>query len=46
MGPWSFVGRASELNRLISTATSGTGRRLIYSGSAGIGKSRLLREGV
>lgn len=46
MGPWSFVGRTAELNRLIATASSGTGRGLIFSGTAGIGKSRLLREGV
>jgi DNA-binding CsgD family transcriptional regulator len=44
--PWSFVGRADELNRLIAAASSGTGRGLIFSGTAGIGKSRLLREGV
>jgi DNA-binding CsgD family transcriptional regulator len=46
MGPWHFVGRADELRRLITAATSGTGRGLILSGTAGIGKSRLLREGV
>ena len=46
MSPWSFVGRTAELNRLISTATSGSGRGLIYIGAAGIGKSRLLRQGV
>jgi DNA-binding CsgD family transcriptional regulator len=46
MGQWSFVGRAAELNRLIAAATDGDARGLIYSGSAGIGKSRLLREGV
>ncbi|MEH1127656.1 ATP-binding protein [Micromonospora sp. CPCC 206061] len=46
MGPWHFVGRADELRRLVTAATSGTGRGLILSGTAGIGKSRLLREGV
>jgi hypothetical protein len=46
MGPWHFVGRADELRRLVAAATSGTGRGLILSGTAGIGKSRLLREGV
>ena len=46
MGPWSFVGRAAELNRLIAAATDEGARGLIYSGSAGIGKSRLLREGM
>ena len=46
MGPWSFVGRAAELNRLIAAATDEGARGLIFSGTAGIGKSRLLREGV
>ncbi|MCW6007476.1 LuxR family transcriptional regulator, partial [Micromonospora sp. CPCC 205371] len=46
MGPWHLVGRADELRRLVTAATSGTGRGLIFSGTAGIGKSRLLREGV
>ncbi|ASW53840.1 LuxR C-terminal-related transcriptional regulator [Plantactinospora sp. KBS50] len=46
MGPWSFVGRAAELNRLIVAASGGTGRGIFFSGTAGIGKSRLLREGV
>ncbi|MDG4767521.1 LuxR C-terminal-related transcriptional regulator [Solwaraspora sp. WMMD406] len=45
MGLWRFVGRAEELDRLSAAATSG-GRGLILSGSAGIGKSRLLREVV
>ncbi|MFY1695505.1 MULTISPECIES: LuxR C-terminal-related transcriptional regulator [unclassified Solwaraspora] len=45
MGLWSFVGRAEELDRLSTAATSG-GRGLILSGTAGIGKSRLLREVV
>ncbi len=45
--PWSFVGRTQELQRLVAAATSGSERGLIFfSGSAGIGKSRLLREGV
>jgi DNA-binding CsgD family transcriptional regulator len=46
MRRWSFVGRADELNRLIAAATSESGRGLILSGSAGIGKSRLLREAI
>ncbi|MDP9799682.1 DNA-binding CsgD family transcriptional regulator [Catenuloplanes nepalensis] len=46
MRPWSFVGRTQELQRLVAAATSGSERGLIFSGSAGIGKSRLLREGV
>ncbi|MFY1633793.1 LuxR C-terminal-related transcriptional regulator [Solwaraspora sp. WMMB335] len=45
MSLWSFVGRAEELDRLSAAATGG-GRGLILSGSAGIGKSRLLREVV
>jgi len=44
MALWSFVGRAGELDRLMAAATNGNGRGLILSGSAGIGKSRLLRE--
>lgn len=43
---WSFVGRSAELNRLINAATSTDQRGLIFSGSAGIGKSRLLREAI
>jgi DNA-binding CsgD family transcriptional regulator len=46
MGPWSFVGRTDELNRLVAAATGASGRGLIFSGTAGIGKSRLLREGI
>jgi DNA-binding CsgD family transcriptional regulator len=46
VGPWSFVGRTEELQRLVAAAGAGNGRGLIFSGSAGIGKSRLLREGV
>jgi ATP/maltotriose-dependent transcriptional regulator MalT len=43
---WRFVGRAHELSLITSTATGDTGRGLILSGEAGIGKSRLLREAV
>jgi DNA-binding CsgD family transcriptional regulator len=43
---WGFVGRADELNRLVAAATGGTGRGLILSGTAGIGKSRLLRQAI
>jgi DNA-binding CsgD family transcriptional regulator len=43
---WTFVGRTDERNRLVASATGRTGRGLIFSGSAGIGKSRLLRESL
>ncbi|MGW4461305.1 LuxR C-terminal-related transcriptional regulator [Micromonospora sp. NPDC004704] len=43
---WNFVGRAAEIDRLTAAATSSRGRGLIFSGDAGIGKSRLLREAV
>ena len=43
---WSFVGRTDELSRLVKAATGASGRGLILSGTAGIGKSRLLRQGV
>ncbi|NJC73695.1 AAA family ATPase [Planosporangium thailandense] len=46
MPPWSFVGRGDELSRLTEAAAGATGRGLIVGGTAGIGKSRLLREGV
>ena len=46
MGPWGFVGRTDELRRLSDAATGISGRGLIVSGTAGIGKTRLLREGV
>ncbi|MDQ7904742.1 LuxR C-terminal-related transcriptional regulator [Phytohabitans sp. ZYX-F-186] len=46
MGPWQFVGRADELGRIVASATSGDRRGLILSGTAGIGKTRLLREAV
>jgi DNA-binding CsgD family transcriptional regulator len=46
VGHWGFVGRADELTRLTTVATAGTDRGLILSGSAGIGKSRLLHEAV
>jgi DNA-binding CsgD family transcriptional regulator len=44
--PWSFVGRSVELARLVEAANGATGRGLIFGGAAGIGKSRLIREGV
>ncbi|MFK3979995.1 LuxR C-terminal-related transcriptional regulator [Micromonospora sp. NPDC050397] len=46
MALWNFVGRSAELARLTAAATSSSGRGLIFSGDAGIGKSRILREVV
>ncbi|GAA4450219.1 LuxR C-terminal-related transcriptional regulator [Phytohabitans houttuyneae] len=46
VGPWHFVGRADELRRIVASATSGERHGLILSGTAGIGKTRLLREAV
>ena len=46
MEHWGFVGRADELTRLTTVAARAQDRGLILSGSAGIGKSRLLREAV
>jgi DNA-binding CsgD family transcriptional regulator len=46
VGRWRFVGRTDELTRLVAAARGGTGRGLILSGGAGVGKSRLLREGI
>ncbi|WP_432903845.1 AAA family ATPase [Micromonospora matsumotoense] len=46
MSRWSFVGRTDELTRLLAAVHEGQGHGLFLSGSAGIGKSRLLREGV
>ncbi|MEH1053748.1 LuxR C-terminal-related transcriptional regulator [Micromonospora sp. CPCC 206171] len=46
MSRWGFVGRTEELDRLHSAVDGAEGRGLILSGHAGIGKSRLLREGV
>ncbi|MFG1953026.1 LuxR C-terminal-related transcriptional regulator [Micromonospora sp. NPDC048830] len=44
MSRWEFVGRRDELDRLLTAATGAEGRGLFYRGSAGVGKSRLLRE--
>ena len=44
MSSWRFVGRTGELARLVSAAETG-GRGIFFSGAAGVGKSRLLREG-
>ncbi|MFB9234018.1 LuxR C-terminal-related transcriptional regulator [Plantactinospora siamensis] len=40
------MGRTKELDRLIAAASGAAGRGIFFSGTAGIGKSRLLREGV
>jgi DNA-binding CsgD family transcriptional regulator len=46
MNRWEFVGRRAEFDRMLAAATGAAGRGLIYSGSAGVGKSRLLREAL
>ncbi|MFE9691484.1 LuxR C-terminal-related transcriptional regulator [Micromonospora sp. NPDC005806] len=46
MSRWDFVGRTDELNRLLSAVGGLEGRGLLFGGIAGVGKSRLLREGV
>ncbi|MEO3746179.1 LuxR C-terminal-related transcriptional regulator [Plantactinospora sp. B5E13] len=46
MGRWRFVGRTDELSRLVNAATSPGGRGLFVSGSAGVGKSRLLAQSL
>jgi hypothetical protein len=46
MPGWRLVGRADELSRLLDAVTAPADRGLIYSGAAGVGKSRLLREAV
>ncbi|MFG2060357.1 LuxR C-terminal-related transcriptional regulator [Micromonospora sp. NPDC048871] len=46
MTPWRFVGRTMELDRLRAAVTGTPARGVFFTGSAGIGKSRLLREGV
>lgn len=40
------MGRRAELDRLHRAVTGDLGRGIFFTGSAGIGKSRLLREGV
>lgn len=46
MSRWDFVGRTDELHRLLAAIGGPEGRGLLFSGSAGVGKSRLLREGL
>ncbi|WFE38695.1 LuxR family transcriptional regulator [Micromonospora sp. WMMD998] len=46
MTRWGFVGRTGELHRLLSAVDGPDGRGLMFTGDAGVGKSRLLREGV
>jgi len=44
-----FVGRASEIARVhaaLDRATAGAGALILFTGEAGIGKTRLAREGV
>ncbi len=43
---WGFVGRAGELSRLTDYVSGGVARGLVIGGVAGIGKTRLLREGI
>ena len=46
MSPWRFVGRSRELSLLTAAAAGETGRGLVICGAPGVGKSRLLREGL
>jgi ATP/maltotriose-dependent transcriptional regulator MalT len=46
MGRWKFVGRTDELSRLVNAATSPDGRGLFLSGTAGVGKTRLLAQSL
>ncbi|MFF5171472.1 ATP-binding protein [Micromonospora sp. NPDC000089] len=46
MSRWGFVGRRAELDRLRSAVRDDHADGLFLSGSAGVGKSRLLREAV
>ena len=46
VGHWELVGRADDLSRLSAAAEGPSTRGLVLSGRPGIGKSRLLREGV
>ncbi|MFD2764395.1 LuxR C-terminal-related transcriptional regulator [Micromonospora eburnea] len=46
MSRWEFVGRTDELDRLLSAVGDPEVRGLLFSGQAGVGKSRLLREGL
>ena len=46
MPSWKFVGRVGDLTRLVETANAAPGRGIVFGGAAGIGKSRLLREGL
>ena len=45
-GPVGFVGRERELSRLRAVATSGGARLLLVMGDAGVGKTRLVTEGM
>ena len=46
MSQWDFVGRNTDLSRLVAVAGDPDGGGLVLSGEPGIGKSRLLREAV
>ncbi|MET8067901.1 ATP-binding protein, partial [Micromonospora sp. NPDC005313] len=46
MSRWEFVGRTDDLHRLRSAVDGPEGRGLLLNGEAGVGKSRLLREGM
>lgn len=43
---WRLVGRSVEFTNLVDAARGTTGRGLLFGGSAGIGKTRLLRDGL
>src|SRR3974390_2747342 len=44
-GPAGFIGRESELSRLLG-ALGGDARLVLVSGDAGVGKTRLIGEGM
>ncbi len=46
MRPWTLVDRDTELAHLAEVSTNRTARGLVFAGPAGVGRSRLLREGL